>query len=235
MRMFVHAALACLLALPALAQGEVRQEPGTITTHATARTRLPNTVADVAVGVEAHARTVAGVQGALAQGSERLLGFLREQKVERLTTEQVAITPETESVRGQPDRITGYGGEVRVTFRVPAERLAAVLGGILDQGGNALQSTSLVPREAEFDAAREKLAADAVRAALAQARAVAEAAGRRLGAVRQIEVDPGFGLPRPAPMRAVARMAAAPAPIATEAGESEVAATVTVTVNLIES
>jgi hypothetical protein len=236
MRLFTLAALAASLAMPTLAQEQQQQQqPGTVTTHATARALLANTVADVAIGVEAHARTVPAVQAALAQGSDRLLDFLRAEKVERLRTEQVAVTPETEPVRGQPDRIAGYGGRMRLTFRVPADRLGAVLGGALDKGGNALESTSLVPREAELDASRQQLAAEAVRTALAQARAVAEAAGRRLGAVRQIQVDPGYGLPRPAPMMAAARMTSVAAPpIATEAGESEVAATVSVTVNLVE-
>ena len=43
MRRFASLGLVCLLAAPALAD-----EPGTVTTRATARDRLPTTVADVA-------------------------------------------------------------------------------------------------------------------------------------------------------------------------------------------
>jgi uncharacterized protein YggE len=230
MRFILALGLAVLLAQPLRAQ----DQPGTITTHATARTRLPNTVADVAIGIDAHGQTLSAVQQSLADGSKTLLASLRDAGAERLVTEQVSVSPDTQSVRGAPNRIVGYSGRVRVRFRVPADKLDQTLGNALASGGNALESTSLVPRETEVDAARQDLAAQAVRTALAQAKTVAEAAGRRLGPVRQIQVDPGFGLPRPMPAFATARMMDAAAPIATEPGDSEVAATVSVTVGLIE-
>ncbi|MBV8913249.1 MAG: SIMPL domain-containing protein [Acetobacteraceae bacterium] len=234
MRFLLPAILACVLAVPALAQ----EQPGTITTHATARTRLANTVADVGVGVVARARTVAAVHKALSDGTAPLLSYLRGAGAERLRTEQVTLTPEMEPNRpssSPPDRITGYTGHLRVSFRVPADKLADVLGGVLDKGANAVEDTTLLPRETEVEAARQDLATQAVRTAIAQAKSVAEAAGRRLGAVRQIVVDPGLGLPpRPVPMYAARAAGAAAAPIATEAGESEVAATVSVVVNLVE-
>ena len=171
----------------------------------------------------------------LAEGSAPLLAYLRTAGAERLRTGQVAVTPDTEPVRGQPDRITGYSGRLRLEFRIAADKLAEVLGGALDKGGNSLEGTVLTPREEELDAARQDLAATATGIALEQAAAVAGRAGRRLGAIRQIVVDPGLGMaPRPMPMFAAARMEAAPAPIATEAGDTEMAATVSVVVTLIE-
>ncbi|GAC1344595.1 MAG: hypothetical protein NVSMB18_22500 [Acetobacteraceae bacterium] len=231
-RILLATALAGSFGAPAGAQ----DTPGTITTHATARTRLPNTVADISLGIEAHATTVAGLHKALADGSGPLLAYLRGAGAERVRTEQVTVTPDTETDRGRglPDRITGYTGRVGVAFRVAAEKLPEVLGGALSKGSNTVDGTVLSPRESEVEAARQQLAADAVRTALAQAARVAEAAARQTGAVRQILVDPGLGLqPRPGVMFA-SRMAVAGAPIATEAGDSEVTATVTVIVALIE-
>ena len=227
MRILLACCLAVLLAQPAAAQ----DHPGTITTHATARTRLPNTVADVSLGIEARAGNVAAVHKALSEGAAPLLAYLRGAGVERLGTDQVTITPQ--SAPNQPDRIAGYNGRMQVSFRVAADKLGDVLGGAMGKGVNSIDGTQLVPRESEVEAARQDLAASAVKTALAQARAVAEAAGRRLGAVQQIIVDPGLGLPtRPVPMMSM-RMATA-APVETQAGESEVAATVSVIVNLIE-
>ena len=233
MRILAAAGLCCLLGSGALAQSP-EATAGSITTHATARARLANTVADAVVAVAAHAATVAGVQKALANGSEPLLAYLRGAGAERIRTEQVAVTPDTDAPAGRPDRIVGYSGRVAVSFRVPAERLGETLSGALGKGGNTIESTVLAPRESEVDAARQELASEAVRTALAQARAVGEAAGRHLGAVRQIVVDPGLGLPRPLPAFAARSMAVAAAPIPTEAGQSEVAATVSVVVSLIE-
>ncbi len=64
---------------------------GLITTHATARRRLPNTVADASVSIEAHGRTVAAVQRTLAENSQTLLAFLRQAGTERLRTNAVNV------------------------------------------------------------------------------------------------------------------------------------------------
>ena len=209
--------------------------PGTITTHATARGRLANTVADVSIGVEAHAPTVAATQAALAAGSGKLMAYLRQQGVERLRTEQLSVTPHTVAEKGQAERIVGYDGSVQASFRVPADRLGAVVSGALANGGNNLDRTAITPRESEVDAERARLAAEAAKIALAQADAVARATGRQLGAIRRIEVDPGRGIVTPGPMMRMAATPAAAAPVSTEAGDVEVTASVTVTVDLVES
>ncbi len=231
MRILLACCFSVLLAMPAAAQNHLGNHPGTITTHATERTRLPNTVADVTLGIEARATNVASVHKALSDGAAPLLAYLRGAGVDRLGTDQVTITPETNP--NQTDRIAGYTGRMQVSFRVAADKLGDVLGGAMGKGVNTIDSTQLLPRESEVAATRQELAAKAVKTALAQARVVAEAAGRRLGAVQQILVDPGLGLvPRPMPMMTM-RMAEA-APISTEAGGSDVAATVSVIVDLIE-
>ena len=241
MRLFAVVALAGLLAGPAWAESAqtdlpADREPGTITTQATARARLPNTVADVSIGVEAHGPSISATQAALAAGTNKLLGYLRQQGVERLRTEQLSVTPHTVADKGQPERIVGYDGSVLATFRVPAERLSAVISGALANGGNDLERTLLAPRESEVDAERARLAAEAAKIALSQAQSVAEATGRRLGAIKRIGVNPSNayrGTVAPTPLMRVAAMPAAPQ-VDTEAGDAEMTASVTVTVNLVE-
>lgn len=223
------AGLFTLMTLPALAE-----DPGTVTTRATARDRLANTVADVALGVDAHARTLAEVQAALGAGSTKLSAYIKTTGAERTRTQAVQVQPELEQnpARGQAPGIVGYAGHVAVEFRIEAERLGPVLTEALKQGATTIDGTTLRPSETELDLARRRLAAEATRIALAEALAVAEAAGRRVGAVRAIVVD-GAGqqfVPRPM----MARMAAPPAAIATDAGDSEVTSSVTVTQALIE-
>ena len=235
MRILAMAILVGLSSGPVCAQIPAERGPGTITTHATARGRLNNTVADVSIGIEAHAPTVAATQAALAAGSDKLMAYLRQQGVERLRTEQLSVTPNTVADKGRPDRIVGYDGSVQASFRVPAGRLGAVTAGALDNGGNDLERTTMTPRESELDAERARLAAEAAKIALAQAGAVAGATGRQLGAIRQIDVDPAVpNFARPAPMMRAAVMSAS-APVATEAGDAEVTASVTITVELVEN
>lgn len=210
--------------------------PGLITTHGMARGRLANTVADVSIGVEAHGPTVAATQAALAAGSQKLMGFLRAQGVERLRTDQLSVTPRTAVETGRAARIVGYDGSVQASFRVPADKVGAVVAGALANGGNNLERTTLGPREAEVDAERARLAAEAAKIALSQADTVAGATGRRLGAIRRIEVDPDRAFAPSAPMmRMMAMPAPAPNPaVATEAGDAEMSASVSVTVELVE-
>ncbi len=188
-------------------------------------------MADVQLGVEAHGRTADEVQAALATGSEALLAFLADARAERVRTRGVSVRPDLDQARppGQPAQIVGYSGRVSVGFQVEAARLGAVLTGALGHGANVVDATGLRPREAEVDAARARLAADATRAALGQARAVAVAAGGRAGPVRSVVVEPAPGLATPLLRGAVMATAA---PVATEAGDSEVSASVTATVAL---
>lgn len=226
--------LLLLGATPAIAQ---QLPPGTITTHATARDRLPNTVADVTLGIEAHARTLSEVQATLANNSTQLLTYLRTAGAERTRTQGVNIRPDLDPtpVRGQPPRIVGYSGDMRVAFQIEAGTLGDVLGDALGHGANTVQDTTLHPRQSELDGKRHDLAATATKQAIEEARIVAEAAGRHLGAFRVLNVDtPSPMAPRSGLMVMASSPSAMAKPIATEAGDTEITSTVTVTIALIE-
>ncbi len=219
------------------ARTAVQAMPATVTTHATARRRLPNTIADVTVGVKVDGSTVADVEKHLAEGAQTLTAYLRGAGAERLRTELVTVEPvrDARENAGAPGRIVGYTGTVGVSFRTTAERLPELLTGSLEHGGNSLEQTGLAPREEEMDAARQDLAAAATRTALAQAEAIAKAVGRTVRGVQQIVVDPDSGMPPVRSFRAYAPAVQAQASlIPTEAGDVEVTATVTVTATLAE-
>jgi len=220
----------CLIAAPALAQapdpsGTSPDPPGTISVRAAAHRRLANTVADASVAVEAHGRDVPGTARLLAEASQSLLGYLRDAHADRLRTEATAFEPETQQARGQPDRITGFTGRTAVSFRTTPDALPALLAGSLDHGANALQQSGSSPGDGEVDRARDELAAEATRTALAQATAVAQAAGQRVTSVAEIVVD---GPERP--VLAMARSAAPP--VAQQAGDTEVTVGVSVKVRI---
>lgn len=206
---------------------------GMISTTATAHWRLPNTVSDVGVAIEVHARDVPGATSLLAQQSKSLLDYLREAKVDRLRSEQVTIDPETEAVRGKPDRITGFTGHMSVSFRTTPQAAPGLLAGSLDHGATGLQNAGSAPAESEIAAARKDLATEAAKTALAQAQAIAQAVGERFAGVAQIDVSPDETY-RPRPVMAAAMMKAARAsePIATEAGEADISVKVNVTIRI---
>ncbi len=101
---------------------------GKINLEATARKRLPNTVANVVLGIQVEGRTGDAVSGSLADRSHTLLDFLRQQGVERLRTEDVSYQPQIESGRnGAPDRIVGYTGSASISFRTTPDKLGDAL------------------------------------------------------------------------------------------------------------
>jgi len=208
--------------------------PGVVAVGAEARRRLPATVSDAAVTVEVHGRDLRAAAAALAGRSGTLLAFLRAQGVERLRSEATEFEPEVQEGRSGPDRIRGYAGRATVTFRTTPDRLPALLSGSLENGATGLLQSGSLPREEEVEAARQELAAEATRTALARARAVAAAAGERVAGVQRIELDPA----RPPVAYAgelVARAPRARAPLpamASEAGESEVVVRVVATLRL---
>lgn len=160
-----------------------RPSPGLITTHAESKRRLPNTVSDAVVSIEVHGRDLRGTASALGRQSQALLTFLRGQPTERLRTDGMSFNPETQEVRNQPDRIKGYTGKLTVSFRTTPDQLAMLLAGCLDNGATGLGQFGSSPREQEVEAARQEMVAEAGQSALAQARAIATAAGQRIAGV----------------------------------------------------
>jgi len=160
---------------------------GKINLEATAHKRLPNTVADVVLGIQVEGRTADAVSSALAQKSQTLLDYLRQQGTERLRTEEVAFQPQVESVRGT-DRIVGYSGSANVSFRITPDKLGTVLAGSLEHGANTVSQTQFSPLESEVEAARRDLELEGTKTALTRAHAIAEAVGLRVVGVEQISV-----------------------------------------------
>ena len=235
-------ALGLFLAVEPRLSAQVPQPPAplsVISTHATAHRRLPNTVADVSVAIETEGKTVAMVTKVLASKSQDLTSYLKREGADRLTTDQVSVETKTHTVKGGPDTIVGYSGRLSVSFRSTPEKVSELIGGALAAGANTLQQVTFSPREEELDAARQQLATAATRTAVAQAEAVAQAAGARITGVREIIVDPENATMRPmsdslqsSRAATFASAAAAPVPIATSAGDQDVSISVEVRVDI---
>jgi uncharacterized protein len=160
-----------------------------IETHATSEMRIPNTAVDVSVGVSAAGKDLPEVQRALADQSNKLLAYLKGQQVERLITTRVSFTPDTRSQKSGPEKTVGYDGSGRISFRAKPDKLADLLAGMLVNGANEIESTMFTPTEEEIAAARRHLSQDATKTAVAQADAIANAAGMKVVAIRDISVD----------------------------------------------
>lgn len=202
---------------------------GLVSTSATAHRRIPNTVADVSVGIQTQGADAASVSRDLAQRSKTLLDWLRGQGAERLATDQISFQPQTHEEKSGQQKIVGYTGSTSVSFRTTPDKVGAILSGVLDHGANTIQQTNYAPREEDEDKVRKELAQEATRTAVAQGDAVAESAGTHVIGVREVNVEPS-GVMRPMPMmRMSATAMAAPTPaMETQAGEQDISVTVSV-------
>lgn len=236
--MRISLSLLLLLAAPAFAQTQdpCATAPQTcatiITTHATATSRIPNTVVDIAVAITVSDRDLATAQRALADKSSALLTYLRAQKAQRLITTQVSFSPSVKPQKNAPDKTVGYDGNASVTFRTSVEKAPDLLANVLTHGANNIDSTTFSPTEEEVAAARRELASQATRDAITQGNAIATAAGLHIVAVRTINVQNDGGGFQPRVMSfAMKTMEAssAPAPIDTAAGDQALSLRVDVT------
>jgi hypothetical protein len=202
---------------------------GLVSTSATAHRRIPNTVADVSVGIQTQGVDAASVSRDLAQRSQTLLEWLRGQGAERLSTDQISFQPQTHEEKNGQQKIVGYTGSTTVSFRTTPEKVGAILSGVLDHGANTIQQTSYAPKEEDEDKVRKELAQEATRTAVAQGEAVANAAGTHVIGVREVNVEPSGGIMRPMPMMRMSMGAATKEiPMAGEAGDQDISVTVSV-------
>lgn len=226
-------ALACTLALVAsMAAAQVQPPPsGVLNLAASASIEVTKDVLSVAFTTTREGADAQAVQGALKQALDAALAEAR--KIARpgqveVQTGNFSLFPRYGSVppRGGNPVITGWQGSAELIVQGKDAAAIAQLTGRV-QTMTIARVAYLLSREA-----REKVEADAVAQAIARWRAQAQAMSQHFGyalySVREVSVatnEPGHG---PAPMMVQARTmaTAAEAALPTEAGKSEVTATV---------
>jgi len=195
--MTIRILVLALIAIPTLAPAQAldpcAQTPQTcatlINTHATSRTRIPNTAVDVSIAITASDKDLPTVQRTLGAKSATLLNFLRAQQVQRLITTNISFQPDTRFEKNAPNKTVGYNGTLQISFRTSPDKAPDVLTGCLTNGANSIARTTFTPTEEEIDTARRQLSAEATKTAMAQAESIATAAGMHIASLRQINVD----------------------------------------------
>ena len=222
--------LALVFALAATAQAQTPDPCATapqtcatlINTQATARARIPNTAVDITVAITGSRADLPSIQRNLTTRSAILLAYLRDQHAERLTTVDISFTPDMRDQKNGPQKTVGYNGTMQISFRTTPAKSGEILAGVLTQGANNIQSTTFTPTELEIAAVRRQLSADATKTAVAQAEAVAQAAGLHVAAIRSIEISASGNEYSPRSNSfAMAKSAAPIADIATASGDNE--------------
>lgn len=176
------------------------------------------TRAVLSLGVDSRGDTAKAALAANAREMRKVIDAVKAAGGRDVGTQSVSLS----QVLGQSTDITGYAASNVVGATVDVDRAGAVIDAAVDAGANQVFGPSLAVAD------QAKLYRQALRAAVADARARAEvlaaAAGRSLGKVTQISEGGGSV---PVPMMAKAAGAADSTPV--EAGSQDTTASVTVT------
>ncbi len=228
-------ALTALLITPAaaMAQADIPAAGTLLEVSAQGRTTRVPDVATIRAGVVADAPTAAA---ALAEQARRMAGVLAALKragvaPRDIATANVGLNPQYKYQDGQAPQVTGYqaNNSVSVRFRDIA-RSGAILDALVASGANQINGPdlSIDKPEAALDEAR----VDAVKRARARADLYAGAAGLRV--VRMVSIaEAGEDAGQPRPPVFYARVAAAPAPGATEIASGEKDVTVSLNIRFL--
>lgn len=180
--------------------------------------RVPNTMAVIQLGFEAAGPEEAAVRADVTKRSQAVTALLKEQKVDQLETTAVSIRPQfiydqgAAGKRPLPPKITGYIGQVYVSFQAPVTDAGRIISASMEAGANSVSNMLTQPT----DEARKAAEGDALTLAAQDAEAQANAL---LGALKLTKVgihsiDATGGRPGPVPMpRMMAAMAGEAAPL----------------------
>lgn len=214
--------LAALLTASAHAQFpsmSARQElPPLIAVQGRGEVRTPNTVAVIQLGFEAAGPEEAAVREDVTRRSQAVTASLKEQKVDRLETTAVNIRPQFVYDQGGPGKkplppkITGYTGQVAVSFRTPVGDAGKIISSAMELGANSVSGISAQPTDEARKAAEDEALKLAALDAESQANVLLEALNLVKTGIRSI--DATGGRPGPVPMpRMMAAMDAEAAPL----------------------
>ena len=223
--------LVCAWPGVALAQAPAASEPAIpqVTTSGQGIVRRAPDRAWVTIAAESRARTPEEAQRANAAAMSAVNDKVKASGVpsDAIQTIGFDLQPEFDYVSGR-QVLRDYVARNRILVKVDAiAKLGSVIAAAVGTGATNIGGVRFDLQD------RDAVERDALRRAVADARARAEAAasgaGMRLDHVIRIEEHRDFEAPPPRPMAMVAARADAPAPVPIESGEMEIRVLVTLT------
>lgn len=219
------------LALLGPVRADTLPERRILTVSATGTERIEATVADVRLAIEERGLTDEEARERMAERSNRILGFLREQAVDRLRTTALRLHPIYDYTQGDRE-IVGYQAMSVIEFRGNASEVGLIIDEAIARGANQVQDLTFTAPEETIEQARRVALRTATNLALQRADAVLETLGLRRERIIRIQIEPANRNGPVYPVRAMQARAygAESASTDLEADEPEIQATVTLEV-----
>lgn len=210
------------ITLPTMAQEALR----TLTVTGRGTETVTATLAHVTLGVEVRGRTAQEVQQEVARRANAVLAVLRAREVSQLQTTGLSLTPDYQ-FNNNRHLLVGYIGRNAVSFRLPSDRVGALLDAAVQAGATTIDTISFTAPETTLAAAQRTALQRATQDAQSQAQAVLSTLNLQPRQVVNIQINQAT--PPPLPVHLAAPATAKSTPVI--AGALEVTATVTLQIS----
>ena len=204
----------------------------TITVTGQSSEKIPATLADVQLGVEAQGKTAQSVQQEVANRSAAVVALLKGRSVQNLKTTGINLSPQYSYNNGK-QTLTGYQASNIVSFRVPTEQAGLIIDAAVQAGASRIDSVSFTASEQAISDAQKLALRKAAKSAQDQAASVLSALGLSPKEIVNIQLDNANApapVPYPLAQKAMeSRVASAPTPV--EGGDQSVQASVTLQIS----
>ncbi|MGQ9871072.1 SIMPL domain-containing protein [Leptodesmis sp.] len=219
-----------LAAHPVLAQ---EKQLRTLTVTGRGTERIPTTLTQVRLGVEAQGKTANDVQQEVARRSNAVVSLLQSRQVDQLETTGISLSPTYRYDNGV-QTLTGYRASNMVNFRIETQKVGTLLDDAVKAGATRIDGISFVASDSAIALAQKLALQAATQDAKSQANAIFSTLGLTAREVVNIQINGAF-TPSPRPLLADAMQekifAAAPAPTPVLGGEQQVEAAVTLQIS----
>jgi uncharacterized protein len=205
----------------------------TLTVTGQCTEKIPATLANVQLGVEAQGKTAQQVQQEVAKRSAAVVAFLKSRNVEKLQTTGINLNPQYDYNNGK-QTLKGYQASNTVSFRVPTGQAGVIMDDAVKAGASRIDNVAFAATEQAIADAQKVALGKATKDAQAQGASVLSVLGLTPKEIVSIQLN-GANVPPPVPYFAKtssleARTAdASSTPV--EGGEQSVQASVTLQIS----
>jgi uncharacterized protein len=203
----------------------------TITVTGQCTEKIPATLADVQLGVEAQAKTAQEVQQEVSRRSSAVVALLKSRSVQRLQTTGINLNPQYRDDKGK-QVLTGYQASNTVSFRVPTGQAGVIMDDAVKAGASRIDNISFAASEQAISDAQKLALRKAAKDGQDQAASVLSALGLSPKEIVSIQLN-GANAPipvaYPTAKMSLERMQDSTTPI--EGGEQSVQASVTLQIS----
>jgi uncharacterized protein len=204
----------------------------TITVTGQCTEKIPATLADVQLGVEAQGKTAQEVQQEVARRSSAVVAFLKSRSVQKLQTTGINLSPRYDYNNGK-QTLVGYQASNTVSFRVPTGQAGVIMDDAVKAGASRIDNVSFAASDQAVSEAQKLALQKAAKDAQDQAASVLSALGLSSKEIVSIQLN-AANAPSPIPYPAAkmsleSRAGDQTTPV--EGGEQSVQASVTLQIS----